>query len=100
MTYMYTCDGAYVVCLVRLGGNRGSYVELQGRSTKVMYYQREKAYTFALPDCPDKVTGWYFFCGPLAALGFFVAGLSGFALAVIINTVFWILVALLKRCYR
>ena len=65
-----------------------------------MCYQREKAYPFALPGCLGIVTGWYVFCGPLAALGFFVAGLPGFALVIIINSVFWILIALLKRRYR
>lgn len=100
MTYMYTCDEAYFVCLVIFGGNRGSYVRIQGRSTEVMCYQREKSYPFALPGCLGRVMGWYVFCGPLAALGFFVAGLPGFVLAVIINIVFWILIALLKRRYR
>ncbi len=65
-----------------------------------MCYQREKSYPFALPGCLGRVMGWYVFCGPLAALGFFVAGLPGFVLAVIINIVFWILIALLKRRYR
>jgi hypothetical protein len=62
-----------------------------------MCYQREKAYPFALSNCPGKVAGLYFSCGPLAALGFFVAGLPGFAFGIIINIIFWILIALLKK---
>jgi hypothetical protein len=59
--------------------------------------KREEVYPFDLPAHPGGLTGFYFSCGPLAALGFFINGLWGFAFAIIADAVFWLLIVLFNK---
>jgi hypothetical protein len=43
------------------------------------------------------LAGFYFSCGPLAVLGFWIGHLQGFVLAIVSDAIFWILIALLKE---
>jgi len=60
-------------------------------------YKREKVDSFGMPTSPGMLAGFYFSCGPLAALGFWIGHLQGFVLAIVSDAIFWILVALLKE---
>jgi len=43
------------------------------------------------------LAGFYFSCGPLVVLGFWIGHLQGFELAIVSDAIFWILIALLKE---
>lgn len=64
--------------------------------TKIKLGKRKKAEPFALPKSPGILAGFYFSCGPLAGLGFFVGNVGGFVFAIVGDVMFWILIALLK----
>ncbi len=55
--------------------------------------KKAKAEPYRLSTSPGPLAGFYFSCGPLAALGFFIGGLQGFVLAIIGNAVLWFLIA-------
>ncbi|HEX6479986.1 MAG TPA: hypothetical protein VF043_14180 [Ktedonobacteraceae bacterium] len=65
--------------------------------TKIKPGTREKAEPFALPKSPGTLSGFYFSCGPLAGLGFFVGNVEGFVFAIVGDIMFWVLIALLKE---
>jgi hypothetical protein len=65
--------------------------------TKIKPGKRKKAEPFALPESPGILAGFYFSCGPLAGLGFFVGNVGGFVFALVGNVMFWVLIALLKE---
>ncbi len=54
--------------------------------------KKAKAEPYRLSTSPGPLAGFYFSCGPLAALGFFIGGLQGFVLAIIGNAVLWFLI--------
>jgi hypothetical protein len=65
--------------------------------TKIKLGKRKKAEPFALPKSPGILAGFYFSCGPLAGLGFFVGNGGGFVFAIVGDVMFWVLIALLKE---
>jgi hypothetical protein len=60
-------------------------------------YKREKVDPFSLPTSPGLLAGFYFSCGPVAGLGFWIGDLQGFVLAIVVDVIFWFLIALLKN---
>ena len=57
-------------------------------------YKKKKVNPFGMPASPGMLAGFYFSCGPLAGLGFWIGGLQGFVLAIIGDAVLWLLIAL------
>jgi hypothetical protein len=57
-------------------------------------YKREKVDPFDMPTSPGMLAGFYFSCGPLAGLGFWIGGLQGFVLSIVGDAVLWLLIAL------
>jgi len=68
-------------------------VKPEGLCTGMKCRKKAKAEPYRLPTSPGPLAGFYFSCGPLAALGFFIGGLQGFVLAIIGNAVLWLLLA-------
>ena len=58
------------------------------------HYKREKVDPSGMPTSPGMLAGFYFSCGPLAGLGFWIGGLQGFVLAIIGDTALWLLLTL------
>ena len=65
--------------------------------TKIKLGKRKKAEPFALPKSPGTLAGFYFSCGPVAGLGFFVGNVPGFVFAIVGDILFWVLIAWLKE---
>ena len=57
--------------------------------------RREKIDPFSLPTSPGVLAGFCFFCGPMAGLGFWIGDLQGFIVAIVVDVIFWVLVALI-----
>jgi hypothetical protein len=58
---------------------------------------REKVEPFSLPTKPGILVGFYFSCGPIAGLGYWIDDAQGFVFAIVGGIVFWILITLLKE---
>ncbi len=61
------------------------------------YRTIEKTEPFKLPTKPGVLEWFYFSCGPLAALGFFVGGVLGFLYILLGIACLYLLVSIFKR---
>ena len=67
---------------------------------KMKRYREEKVDPFGLSTSPGILAGFYFSCGPVAGLGFWIGNWQGFVFAILGNTMFWILISLLEAKYK
>jgi hypothetical protein len=79
-------------CAIPLGVN----LKRQRRGIKIMPYKRDVSGSFDFFTGPGLLTSFYFSCGPLAGLGFWVNNVPGFIFALAGTTMLWLLIALLK----
>lgn len=58
--------------------------------------KKEQAEPFTLATSPGILAGFYFSCGPVAGLGFFIGYVQGFEIAIVGNALCWFMLALLQ----
>lgn len=75
----------------------GVKLKRQRCCNRMKRYKREKAEPFTLPTSPGILAGFYFTCGPVAGLGFWIDNLPGFLFAIAGDIVFWLLIVQLIK---
>jgi hypothetical protein len=74
----------------------GVNLKRQRRGMKIKPYKRDLSEPFDFFTGPGILTSFYFSCGPIAGLGFWMNNVPGFVFAIVGNTILWLLIALLK----